>query len=304
VVLLTDTADTIRPVVDLLRRQTVRDRLELVILAPEDADLEGVALETDGFAAVRTVTGSLDHLERGRAAGVRAATAPLVFLGETHSFPQPGWAEAVLAASHGPWGVVTCAMGNANPSSPLSWAAYLADYGRWGEGGSDAEIREAPLWNVTYRRDDLLALGDRLEEALSFGDELPLALRARGVRYRMASGARLDHLNVSRPGAWLDERFLSGLLVGDRRARRWSPLRRALYVAASPAIAAVLLRRALPGYRRAARLAPLPRGTLPALAVGTVVRTAGEVVGYVRGAGDRAQARMEEYELHKARYAP
>jgi hypothetical protein len=46
----------------------------------------------------------------------------------------------------------------------------------------------------------------------------------------------------------------------------------------------------------------LPFGTLPAIVVGIVVRTLGEVVGYVRGATAGSQSRMDEYELYKLRF--
>ena len=46
----------------------------------------------------------------------------------------------------------------------------------------------------------------------------------------------------------------------------------------------------------------LPAGTIPALLVGTIVRTVGEVVGFAIGATARSEPRMEEYELHKLEY--
>jgi len=42
--------------------------------------------------------------------------------------------------------------------------------------------------------------------------------------------------------------------------------------------------------------------TIPALVAGAVVRTAGEVVGYLAGARVADEQRMEEYELHKMKY--
>ena len=62
------------------------------------------------------VVRSVNHLPEARAAGVRAASAPIVFIGETHSYPQPGWAEALLTAFEGPWAAVVPAIGNANPN--------------------------------------------------------------------------------------------------------------------------------------------------------------------------------------------
>jgi hypothetical protein len=75
--------------------------------------------------------------------------------------------------------------------------------------------------------------------------------------------------------------------------------KRMLYVAGSPLIPAVIvyrLRRALASLRASGSL---PSGAFSALVLGAVIRTAGEVVGYVRGAPNGAQERMDHYELHK-----
>ena len=56
VVLATDTFETILPVVRHLRHQTVRERLELLIVAPDIEAIAKNAAELDGFAAVRLVS--------------------------------------------------------------------------------------------------------------------------------------------------------------------------------------------------------------------------------------------------------
>ena len=102
VVLATDCFATVAPVVSALRRQDERGRIELVLVAPPgglaDLDERNVA----EFAAVRRVdVASIVDLAAARAAGVRAATAPLVFIGETHTYAQarvgPGLAAGLRA---------------------------------------------------------------------------------------------------------------------------------------------------------------------------------------------------------------
>ena len=114
--------------------------------------------------------------------------------------------------------------------------------------------------------------------------------------------AVIDHTNVGLSG-WADERFLSGLVVGANRAKRWSRLRRAAYFAASPLIPLVLLYRAAPSIQRLLRDRAMPRGALAAIATGAVVRTIGEAAGYLGGITPEAEQRMEDYELHKLRFA-
>jgi len=101
---------------------------------------------------------------------------------------------------------------------------------------------------------------------------------------------------------WLDERYLSGLLIGGNRKDRWPAARRWMYALAAPLIPIVILRRTAPSVRAALRHKRLPRFTMAALVAGAVVRTCGEVVGYLAGARASDEERMEEYELHKVKY--
>ncbi|HET6798145.1 MAG TPA: hypothetical protein VFH40_13380, partial [Gemmatimonadales bacterium] len=183
IVLVTDRYETIREVIVRLREQTVRDRLELILVAPAAHPLQVDQHALDGFAGVHLVeVDSILPLGAPRAAGVRAATAPVVVIGETHSYPRRGWAEALIKAHAQPWAVVVPAFGNANPNGALSWAAFLRDYGRWVDGLPAGEIDCLPPYNTATKREVLLEFGDRLSRMVSQGDELGMSLRARGHR--------------------------------------------------------------------------------------------------------------------------
>ena len=107
VVLATDAYDTIRPVLSALRQQRAAEEIEPVIVLPASAE-GGIRREDlDRFRHVRIVAlDVVDRLAPARAAGVRAASAPIVFIGETHTYPQAGWADALLAAFEEPWTAV------------------------------------------------------------------------------------------------------------------------------------------------------------------------------------------------------
>lgn len=89
VVVVTDHYRTIRRVIQCLRDQTVRDELEVVIVAPIGVDLGLDRSALDGFAAFKVVEIEKIHpMASARAAGVRAgtrtlplATAPLLIAG-------------------------------------------------------------------------------------------------------------------------------------------------------------------------------------------------------------------------------
>lgn len=284
-----------------LGRQTVREAIELVLVAPsrERLALDGAAVA--GFGAVRVVeTGEFRSVGRANAAGVRAATAPIVALAEDHCFPDPDWAERLLAAHAGPWAAVGPGVRNANPGSAVSWADLLIGYGPWLLPAPARDADFLPGHNSSYKRDLLLALGDGLEERMEAETLLHWELRAAGHRLRFEPAAAVAHTNFSRWRSWLPAQFHNGRLFAGLRARGRSPLWRALYAAGSPLIPAVrLLRiwRSLPSRELRRRCA----AALPALAVGLAVDAAGQLLGYAFGAG-AARDRVARYEVDRFRH--
>ncbi len=303
VVLATDRYETIRPVIRHLSRQTIRDRIEVVIVGP-DPEPSGPDEALDGFARVSWVkVPSIYPVAPARAAGVRATRAPLVFIGETHTYAHPTWAENLTRVRSDAWAGVVPGFGNANPRSALSWAIFLLDYGQWLHLLPAREATVAPTHNGAFRRQVLLDFGDGLETALAQGDMLTVLLREAGHRMYFEPAARIDHLNVARWSPWTQERFLGGRLLAGRRARRWPAWRRAVYFCGSPLIPFLLVFRLKRVLGVAWRAGLLPPGTLPAVLAGGVISMAGEMAGYLAGTGMVTESQMMEFELHKVRYA-
>ena len=299
ILLVTDELATVRDVLASLSDQSASDRLEVVLVGQaERLDVDGRV--RDEFAAVRVVpVADIGELPRARAAGVRAATAPVVLVGETHSYPQPGWAEALIEAHRGPWTAVGPAIVNANPQSAIAWSNVLLDYGLWLDPAQGGPAEHLPGHNTAFKRSALLEYGPGLETMLESDTELLANLRARGHLLYLEPRARTAHLNVSRPGPWLRERVAAGRDFAGLRSRRWSPLRRAAYALGSPLIPVVRLARVVGQLRARRALGLLPR-VLPALAVGLAFSAAGEAAGYAAGRGSPRS--LYEMELHKVRY--
>jgi len=304
VVLPTDAVETVSQVLDGFAAQPGAATIEIVLVVPPGTEVSKVTAEARRFAGIAVVeVASLSPLGAARAAGIRAARAPLVFLGETHSYPQAGWMQALQEAKAvGDWDAIACGMINANPETRLSWAAFLADYGRWSATLPAGTIDEAPLHNSLYRRDVLLALGAGLDGLMSHGDGLKLALRARGHRARLVPTMRLAHLNIDQVTSALRERLLAGILIGVQRAGRWPKWRRLGYAVAAPLIAVVLCRRMRPGFRSAFRAGGVPRGTFPLACALQGIRAWGELRGYLGLGPASAQAEMDQLEIRKTDY--
>ena len=304
VILPTDTYETIEPVLTKLREQTIAHRIEVILVGPSAKALARASQDESDFAALRIVeVSSISPLGIPRAAGVRAATAPFVFVGETHSFLHNDAAERLVAtAAEGPWDAVTPGFENGNPNGVVSWAAFLAAYGHWSAIRQTGEIDEVPVYDTLYRREVLMEMGERLEPMLSGGDDLRRALQARGRRLYFCAMARIDHLNIAQARPWLHEYFLIGLLIGSRRARSWPWWRRLGYIAGAWLIPLVLFRRSWPSVQQAANAWQLPAGTIPAIFLAFTAKAAGELVGYAGGGDSNGLRAMTRYEVRRVDY--
>ena len=300
VILVTDTYARVDFAIESWRRQTVADRVELVLVTTGAEDLRSHTNGIVGFQSIQVVqTASIDSLSPARGLGVRHATAPFVFIAETHAYPDADLAATVVKALSGPWSVVVPGFRNANPETGLSRAGFLSDYGAWLQGLPPGKIERTPSYNAAFRRSVLLEFGDRLEHAMTFGDELFLGLKARGHQAYFDPAVAIRHVNLCRLGPWIHERFLAGVLIGGYRSARWSWFRRIAYAAGSPLIALVILSRMQGGVREAARKEPRPALTTMAIVLGALVKAAGEFRGYLAGTGSSADLIMTRYEIRK-----
>jgi Glycosyl transferase family 2 len=212
VVLVTpDGYGTIRTTMKHLRAQTVRDRLEIVIVAPSVDALHLDHTELQEFLQFRVVeVGEVRSIAEGNAAGVRHASAPVVALAEDHSYPDPDWAAALIGAHRNAWAAVGPAVRNANPKSVTSWADFLSAYGPWSELATAGEIEHLPGHNSSYKRAILLDYGPKLEAMLGAESVLHWDLRARGYRLYLEPKAKIAHLNLGYCLPWHRRSFVAG----------------------------------------------------------------------------------------------
>jgi hypothetical protein len=298
-IVLTDTFATIRRVVGHLTAQTIAGEVEIVVVCPSPKELAFPPDVAALLARVTVVEGPLVPLGEARAAAIRAATAPVVALGETHAFPAPDWAERLVRSHDGPWQAVSPGMKNGNPGTARSWSGFLMDYGRWMAELPAGEIGEPPAYNASWKRATLVGLGDRLSLMLEPGGPMDPQFASRGFCHEPAAG--VAHLNIARPGAWAAERYWGGRLFGARRSRGWSVVRRVVYFGGSFLVPVVRFVRTREAIARARRATALPRWTITAVAGGCALWAVGEAMGYLVGEGP-AEARMSEYELNKEQY--
>jgi hypothetical protein len=299
VVITPDRYETIGKVLHHLHNQSACHDLEIIIVAPDLEVIPRDAPALQGFWGVRVLPYASITCSpaAARVAGVRAARAAVVAFVEDHSFPQPGWAAALIAAHCGPWAAVGPAVGNANPDSAISWANFLIEYAPWMDPAIAGVAEHLPGHNSSYKRAILLEYGDALETMLEAESILHWDLRAKGFQLCLEPAARTLHLNFSGAGASMRLRLHGGRMFAAARARSWPIARRLAYGAAAPLIPLVRMRRILAQVPHDRRRATLPNGALRAMLFLLMCDGAGEMAGYLIGARGEAQ-RAGEFEFH------
>jgi hypothetical protein len=294
IILPADTASRIRPVLDHLRRQSLGDSVELVVVISK---AEAALLDTNEVTVVPV--DSIYPLNRARAAAVRAAAGEFVFMGETHSFPGDGMFDAMKAAHDEGAIVVVPMLENENPTGLVSWACFLNGYASWTRGRNRGELDYAPLFNVSYRKSFLLGFGDSLDSVMLIREDIRQRVAdAKGTMF-FEPAAKIGHVNIARARDWLPQRVVAGRTIGSVRSAPWSAGRRLAFGLAFPLIPIVLLRKHRRGIARTIRENGLSYAVLPVLALGMLFQSWGEMLGYLFGDSPEAVRQYDDYEIRQ-----
>lgn len=294
-----DRYETIRETIRHLRAQTVKDKLEIVIVAPSLHGLDLNEPELNEFLSFRVVeSGSIKLFAKARAAGIREARAPVIAFVENHSFPDSGWAAALIKAHRQPWAAVGPVIRNANPGSLMSWTNLSIEYGPWLDPAETGIVDHLPGHNSSYKRIYLLDYGPELEAMLEAESILHWDLRAKGHQLYLEPAAKTYHLNFSSVFSSMGLRFNVGRLFGSTRSRNWPFFRRFFYFMGAPLIPFVRLSRIWQELRRPGRSQQLMPRILPMLTAALVIDGFGEMMGYALGMGKAGQ-NISDMESHR-----
>jgi hypothetical protein len=276
--------------------QTAADQLELVLVGGDRGTLPAAGgIRCRGVRWPPSLS-----LGEARAAGAREAGGEIVAFLLDHCYPEPRWAEALIAAYRGrPWAAVGYGFRNANPGSYGSRATFLANFGAW-LGADPGEFSTLPGLDLSYRRRDLLALGSDLGELLEIDSSAHRHLRCAGMSLALEPRAVVAEESFE---SWLDTCRANATYARMQAARRaqsehWSRARRLINALVAPPIAT------------AVKLARIWRGSkdrrgefircLPPIAVFSLAWALGESAGYLFGEG-RAAGRLVHWELDASR---
>lgn len=300
VIVTPDDYQVIRRTIRHLNAQTVKDRLEIVIGAPSRAQLGLIESDLEGFHSYKVVeVGEIRILTDAKVATVAESSAPIVAFAEDHCYPEPGWAEALIATHRRGYAAVGPLMRNANPATSLSWAGLFLHYGCCIQPVHSGHCTNLPWHNTSYKRRLLLEYGSELSSMLIVEGILFDDLRAKGNTLHLEPAAQTNHVNISIFSSWVRHAFWGGRLFGAMRARKnkWPVWRRLIYIGGSPLIPVMRFYKTVQKVREVGKGTLLPR-MIPAVLAGLFPHVVGEITGYALGAG-RAAERYSYFEMKR-----
>ena len=303
VIITPDTYGTIRRTIEYLKAQTVKDKLELVIVTQSGDGFEINPGELGGFHGFQIVSaGEIISLGQAMAAGVRSASAPVVVFSEDHVFPTPGWAEALIESHKNNRAAVGPVICNAKPENSISWADIMIGYSPWLYPSGGGEMDHLPGHNSSYKRDILLQYGDDLGGLLEAESVLHWDLVSRGYKLYLEPEAKIYHLNFCVFPTFLKVNLYMGRTFAATRRQSWSRLKRTAFALGSLLIPFVRFYRIVRNYPGSIDILKTKPQVYPILASGLVASSIGEMIGYIYGPGDSRRKALE-YHFHRDLHA-
>jgi hypothetical protein len=301
----------IQKILECLLAQTAAPRIELIIStdSPELLrEAKDFLMPRACFWKTRFLLQRTEDLAKARAQSIVESTGEAVAIIEDHSFPDPNFAEELLAAFESSPSVQAAAplLVNPNSTTAVSRAQFLSFHGTR-RGGLDRprfeEAQSLPWHNTAYRRCALAGFvhDEDFLQVEGFVQQDILASTP-NTRFVCCTRTTLRHVNMSRLGPALCHAFVGGKVFAGKRAERlgWGPIQKAARSALFPAVALLKMK------RRASMLwnAKSPMKTLTtslALLLLALSHALGEALSTLFGAG-RSTREYSGFEYNRTRF--
>lgn len=210
---------------------------ELIVCAPAGAGAGDASRGAPSVRFVPSPAGALTpHLWRD---GILASRAERVALTTAHCAPSAAWIAGLRAADLETYAAVGGSLFDDPESSPSSRAIYILRFAKYAPDVPQSETWDLPGDNVVYHREKLMAYAADFRDGF-WEVAINRRMQREGHRLLFDPRLRLMHRNAYSPLEFARQRFEHGTHFGRTRAASMKPLTRAAYLAASPAVPAVL----------------------------------------------------------------
>ncbi len=294
-----------RRTVSFLLAQTVVDQIEFVLVGPSRGVMQVDEAELAPFHSFRIVEiGKVVSTGQGLAAGTLAASADLISYAEEHGFPPPNLCEVLIHyADTTDYQAYGWSMLPSNPGT-VAWAHIYGQFAEAVAPRPTGEVQRLGGHHGVYRRALLMEYKDSLVDVFGCEAVLHEDLVRRGIKMLMIGDVAGGHTQVSNFWSYLWLEFVGQRSFAAARVRKlnWGWGRRLLYVAGSPLIPFLRLKRKLPYIRSTGRWNQLMPQIGLIIFAANCAGTLGEVLGYLTGQSDKALTDRLKIELDRYTY--
>lgn len=297
-----DSYQEIKDVLAHVERQTIRDQCEVVVVCGTLGRLNDKDGSLQNSDTLQVIEGGAEiQIHEARAIGIRASRCACVATLEDHCFPEPGWAEALLARLEEGWTGVGPVFSPANPHTSVAQAMHLVCYGQWLAPMASRAISFIAGHNSAYQRKVLIERGDRLALDMAVPSAMQVELRAQGHRLYLEGAALVRHWDAAVWQGVPVTLVALGRVIGFRRALRWGWGKKLLAGFAVPAVAGVRWLRAVTAWWRGKKRYQFSWGTPFFAAIMAVQWTVAEWWGCLFAGADCLQ-KLNDVEHDRCRF--
>ncbi len=254
----------------------------ILVYSSDEARSEEIERKYSGFIVIRLPGATTLPALLG--AGLARARGDIIAITDMTCEVAEDWASEILKAHAAPHPVIGGSVEPDGLRRLVNWAAYFCDYGQFMRPLAEGTVTELPGNNISIKR-WALERGKEFVAPQFWKTYWCRRIQADGIRLHSTASIIVYYRKSFRLVPYLLHRFHNGRCFAGMRLRQLSPLRRACYVAAAPALPIVLtarmLRKTLGKRRRLAELAL----SFPISLLAILAWALGELCGYLAGSG-------------------
>ena len=293
----------IEKTVKYLYDQTVRDKIEIVIVVPKVEDLCPDTATLSSFHSYKFLELEIIDTGKAMAEGFLNCSSDIVAYCEEHSFPEPLWAETLINRHKEDWSAVGWAIANYNPDSIVSWASCYMDFGRCLHPVKSEERYRLSSHHISYKKNVLQKFKENLSELLENEAIIINEFKKNGYRTYLESSIRSHHVCISKMSSFLISEYHGGRQFAAIKSKygQWGLIRKFIYLGGAPLRPLSKLYRILKDTHRTHNWKIFIPQILPVLIPALISTSVGEVVGYIFGVG-QSSAKRTDVELNRANH--
>lgn len=218
-------------------------------------------------------------------AGIEQSTGDIVAITDTTCVVDMNWVSEILKAHKASHPVIGGVVEIKRGKSMVDWAAYFCEYGQFMRPMEEGVVNELPGNNMSFKR-RVLKRGQEFVQNGFWKTYWCRKLQEEGIQLISIPSIVVFYKKSFCLGSFLIRRFLHGRCFAGMRIVKVSIFKRIYYLAGSPLLPLLFLRRTIKVIILKRRYMKEFVFSLPISVMAIVIWSVGEFCGYLTGQGD------------------